>query len=88
MKPKYVRVIELGVQQIGANRPKWNTWGDNEKTVMDIDRIWIFDISEMDNKRFNAKRSVVRFNKVHIILIWPNRHRSWVTTLPTSQISF
>ena len=54
---------------------------------MDINWIWVFDIFEINNKRFNAKRVVVKFMKAHITLVWPDRHRSWVITLPTSQIS-
>ena len=43
---------------------------------MDINGIWVFDVSEMNNKRFNAKRVVVRFMKAHITLVWPDIHRS------------
>ena len=39
-----------------------------------------FDVSEMDNKRFNTKRGVVRFRKAHIAL-------DCVITLFTSPIS-
>ena len=40
------------------NRPKWNNWGDNERTLMDIDGMGFFYVSEMNNKRFNAKMGV------------------------------
>jgi len=46
-----------------------------------------FVVSEVNNKRFNTKRGIVRFMKAHMTLVWPDRHRSWVITLPTSQIS-
>ena len=37
---------------------------------MDINEIWVFDVSEMNNRRFNSKRSVVKFMKAHITLTW------------------
>jgi len=43
---------------------------------MDINGVWAFDIFEMDNKRFNAKRGAVRFKKAHITITWPDRHQS------------
>ena len=77
-----------GKKKLEQNRPNWNNWGDNEKALIDINRIWIFDISKMNNKMFTAERGVVWFRKAHITLSWPDRHWSWVTTLSTSQISF
>jgi len=41
---------------------------DNEKILLDRNEIWVFDVSEMNNRRFNAKRSVVRFKNAHITL--------------------
>jgi len=41
---------------------------------MDINGTWVFPIFEMNNKRFNAKRGVVRFIKAHITLVWPDIH--------------
>jgi len=35
---------------------------------MDINEICVFDVSKMNNRRFNTKRSVVRFMKAHITL--------------------
>jgi len=35
---------------------------------MDINKIWVFDVSKMNNRRFNAKRDVVRFRIGHITL--------------------
>jgi len=35
---------------------------------MDINEIWVFDVSKMNNRRFNAKRGVVRFRSALITL--------------------
>ena len=62
--------------KLKQNRPNGNDWDDNEKTLIDINEIWLFDISEMynrmfnaskmDNRRFHAMRGVVKFIKAHI----------------------
>ena len=58
------------------NRPNGNDWGDNKKILIDINEIWVSDISEIDNdkchgsemddKWFNVIRGAVRFIKAHI----------------------
>ena len=62
--------------KLKQNRPNGNDWGDNEKILIDINEIWDSDISgmdnekcdasEMDNRRFNAMRGVVRFIKAQL----------------------
>jgi len=41
---------------------------------MNINGIWVFDVLEINNKRLNAKKGVVRFMKAHITLVWPDKH--------------
>ena len=63
------------MQQNGSH---WNDWADNEKILIEINEIWVSDVAEMDNGRFNtskmddkwfnAIRGVVRFIKSHITL--------------------
>ena len=36
------------------NRPNENDWGNNEKILIDINEIWVFDISEIDNEKCDA----------------------------------
>jgi len=36
---------------------------------MDVNGIWVFDVSVMNNKRFNSKRGVARFMKTHITIV-------------------
>ena len=38
--------------KLKQNRSHWNDWGDNEKILIDINEIWVYDVSEMDNGRF------------------------------------
>ena len=62
--------------KLKQNRPNGNDWGDNEKILIDINEIWVSDISEMDNRmvnvsemdnrKFHAMRGVVRFIKAYI----------------------
>ena len=59
--------------KLKQNRSNGNDWGDNEKILIDINEIWVSDISEMDNRMVNASemdlhamRGVVRFIKAHI----------------------
>jgi len=44
----------LKYNKLKQNRPHGNDWGDNEKILIDINEIWISDISEMDNKKCDA----------------------------------
>jgi len=48
---------------------------------MDINEIWVFDVSEMNNRRFNGKRGVMSFRIAHITI-------ACVINLFTSPISF
>ena len=81
VKPKWTYLnqlwlLNLKYNKLKQNRPNGNDWGDNEKILININEIWISDISEMDNekcdasemdnRRFNAMRGVVRFIKAHI----------------------
>jgi len=36
------------------NRSNENDWGDNEKILIDINEIWVSDISKMDNEKCDA----------------------------------
>ena len=47
-------LLNLKYNKLKQNRPNWNDWGDNEKILIDINEIWIYDISEMDNGKCNA----------------------------------
>jgi len=67
-KPNKLGPLNSKWNKFEQNRTKWNNWGDNEKTLMDINEIWVFDISKINNGRFNAKRVVVRFSITHITL--------------------
>jgi len=40
--------------KLKQNRPNGNDWGDNENMLIDINEIWVSDISEMDNEKFDA----------------------------------
>ena len=67
-------LLNLKYNKLKQNRPKRNDWGNNEKILIDINEIWVSDISEMDNRRFNAMRGVVRFIKSSNNLSWSDRH--------------
>ena len=68
------------------NKPNGNDWGDNEKILIDINEIWVSDISEIDNEKcgtsemdnrmvnassINSMRGVVRFIKAQITSVDP-----------------
>jgi len=69
-------LLNLKYNKLKQNRPNGNDWGDNEKILININEIWVSDISEidnrmvntfeMDNRRFDAMRGVVRFIKAQI----------------------
>ena len=69
-------LLNLKYNKLKQNRPNGNDWGDNEKILININEIWVSDISEidnrmvntfeMDNRRFNSMRGVVRFIKAQI----------------------
>ena len=77
-------LLNLNYNKLKQNRPNWKNWGDNEMILIDINEIWISDISEMDNekrdasemdnRRFTAMRGVVRFIKRSNKLSWFDRH--------------
>jgi len=46
--------LNLKYNKWKQNRPNGNDWGDNEKILIDINEIWVSDISEMDNEKCNA----------------------------------
>jgi len=44
-------LLNLKYNKLKQNRPNGNDSGDNKKTLIDIDEICVFDISEMDNEK-------------------------------------
>ena len=36
------------------NRPNENDWGNNEKILIDINEVWVSDISKIDNGKCDA----------------------------------
>ena len=69
-------LLNLKYNKLKQNKPHGNDWGDNEKILIEINEIWVSDISEMDNgmvnaseldnRRFYSMRGVVRFMKAHM----------------------
>ena len=70
--------------KLKQNRPNGNDWGDNKNILIEINEIWVFDVSEMDsgrcnvseidNRRLNVRRGVVRFITAQITPTESNRH--------------
>ena len=59
VKPKWTDLIQLGLlnlkyNKLKQNKPNGNDWGDNEKILIDINEIWVSDISEIDNRMVSA----------------------------------
>ena len=89
-------LLNLKYNKLKQNRPNWNDWGDNEKILIDINEMWVSDIfemdnekcnaSEMDNRRLNVKRGVVRFIKAQMNPTESNRH--WFESLLCPLIKF
>ena len=50
-------LLNLKYNKLKQNWPNWNDWGDNEKILIDINGIWVSDISEMDNR---SLKSIIR----------------------------
>ena len=46
--------MNLKYNKLEQNREHWNDWADNEKISIEINKILIFDVSEMDNGKYNA----------------------------------
>ena len=77
-------LLNLKYNKLKQNRPNGNDWGNNEKILIDINEIWVSDISQMDNgkcdaskmdnRRFNAMRGVMRFIKSSNNLSWSDKH--------------
>ena len=42
--------------KLKQNRPNGNDWGNNEKILIDINEIWVSDISEMDNGKCDVSK--------------------------------
>ena len=73
-------LLNLNYNKLKQNRPNWNNWSHNEKILIDINEIWVFDTSDMDNGKcdafeidngwFNAMRGVVRFINSSNNLSW------------------
>ena len=47
-------LLNLKYNKLKQNKPNGNDWGDNEKILIDINEIWVYDISEMDNEKCDA----------------------------------
>ena len=43
--------MNLKYNKLKQNRPNENDWGDNKKILIDINEIWVSDISEMKNEK-------------------------------------
>ena len=59
VKPKWTDLNLLGLSnlkynKLKQNRPNGNDWADNGKILIDINDIWVSDISEMDNGKCDA----------------------------------
>ena len=50
--------MNLKYNKLKQNKPNGNDWGANEKILIDINEIWVSDISEMDNRMVKAMRGV------------------------------
>jgi len=82
-------LLNMKYNKLKQNRPNWNDWGNNEKILIDINEIWVSDITEMDNGKYNAskmdnrrlnvRRGVVRFITAQITPAESNRH--WFESL-------
>ena len=44
----------LKYNKLKQNRPNGNDWGDNGKILIDINDVWVSDISEMANGKCDA----------------------------------
>ena len=54
-----VKPLNLKYNKLKKNRSNGNDWGDNEKILIDIDGIWVYDISEMDNRMCNDSKWII-----------------------------
>ena len=45
-------LLNLKYDKLKQNKSHWNDWADNEKISIEVNKIWAFDVSEMDNGRF------------------------------------
>jgi len=59
VKSKWTDLNQLGLlnlkyNKVKQNRPNGNDWGDNEKILIDINEVWVSDISEMHNEKCDA----------------------------------
>jgi len=46
----------LKYNKLKPNRSHWNYWVDNEKISIEIKEIWVFDISEIINGKYNGSK--------------------------------
>ena len=44
-------LLNLKYNKLKQNRPNEDDWGDNKKILIDINEIWVSDISETDNEK-------------------------------------
>ena len=51
---KQLGLLNLKYNKLKQNRPNGNDWGNNEKILIDINEIWVSDISEMDKGKCEA----------------------------------
>jgi len=46
--------LNLKYTKLKQNKLNGNDWGDNEKILIDINEIWVSDISDMDCEKCDA----------------------------------
>ena len=61
VKSKWTDLNQLGLLNLKYNKwkqnsPNGNDCGDNKKILIDINEIWVSDISKMDNRVVNASK--------------------------------
>ena len=66
-------------------RPNGNDWGDNEKILIDINEVWVSDISKIDNGKCDASEMDNRMvNASEMGDKWFNAMRSVVRIIKSS----
>ena len=67
------------------NRPNENDWGNNEKILIDINEVWVSDISKIDNGKCDASEMDNRMvNASEMGDKWFNAMRSVVRIIKSS----
>ena len=60
-------LLNLKDNKLKQNRSHWNDWADNKKISIEMNEIWVSDVSEIDNGKYNASEID---NKGLILLKW------------------